>query len=98
VDEPPISEILPGLYRVVLDAVADLEARGRRREAAEIRADATRVYSRAWNAAAAHRLRALRLRADRIGDAPAAAGMKPCSRRSGGGPTWSARPPERRSG
>jgi hypothetical protein len=69
VDEPPISEILPGLYRVVLDAVADLEARGRRREAAEIRADATRVYSRAWNAAAAHRLRALRLRADRIGDA-----------------------------
>lgn len=65
-DEPPISEILPGLYRVVLDAVADLEARGRRGEAAQIRADATRVYSRAWNAAAAQRLRALRLRADRI--------------------------------
>ena len=65
-DALPVSEILPGLYRAVLDAVADLEAHDRRRDAATIRADATRAYSRAWNAAAAKRLRTLRLRADRI--------------------------------
>lgn len=64
----PVSEILPGLYRAVLDAVADLEARGRRREAGEIRAEATRVYSRAWTPDAARRLRSLRGRADRVAD------------------------------
>lgn len=68
-DSLPVAEILPGLYRAVLDAVAVLEARDRRREAAEIRAEATRVYSRAWTADAARRLRALRSRADRITDA-----------------------------
>lgn len=67
-DQLPVSEILPGLYRAVLDAVADLEARGRRREAAEIRAEGTRVYSRAWTPDAARRLRALRIRAGRIAD------------------------------
>lgn len=66
-DVLPVSEILPGLYRAVLDAVADLEARGRRSEAAEVRAEATRVYSRAWTTDAARRLRALRIRADRTG-------------------------------
>jgi hypothetical protein len=65
-DETPISEVLPGLYRAVLDAVADLEAHDLRREAAAIRAEATRVYSRSWTADAARRLRTLRLRADRI--------------------------------
>lgn len=65
-DQLPVSEVLPGLYRAVLDAVARLEARGRRREAAQIRADATAVYSRAWNPAAARRLRSLSARADRI--------------------------------
>jgi hypothetical protein len=64
-DELPVSEILPGLYRAVLDAVADLEARKHRREAADIRAEATRVYSRAWTADAAKRLGALRARAGR---------------------------------
>lgn len=64
----PISEILPGLYRAVLDAVAELESRHRRREAAVIRAEATRVYSRAWTADAARRLRTLRTRADRYAD------------------------------
>lgn len=68
VDELPVAEILPGLYRAVLDAVADLEAGNRRAEAAAIRSEATRVYSRAWTADAARRLRALRTRADRIGD------------------------------
>lgn len=64
----PVSEILPGLYRAVLDAVAELEARGRRREAGQIRAEATRIYSRAWTGDAARRLRALRIKADRISD------------------------------
>jgi hypothetical protein len=68
VDESPISEVLPGLYRAVLDAVASLEAHDLRREAAAIRTDATRVYSRSWTADAARRLRTLRLRADRIRD------------------------------
>jgi hypothetical protein len=68
VDESPISEILPGLYRAVLDAVANLEARDLRREAAAIRTEATRVYSHSWTADAARRLRTLRLRADRIRD------------------------------
>ena len=66
-DELPVSEILPGLYRAVLDAVAELEARSRRSEAATIRAEATRVYSRAWTPDAARRLRSLRAKADRIG-------------------------------
>jgi len=65
----PASEILPGLYRSVLDAVADLEARHHRREAAAIRAEGTRVYSRAWDADAAQRLRALVARANRVRDA-----------------------------
>jgi hypothetical protein len=71
VDETPVAEILPGLYRSILDAVANLEARSRRSEAAAIRTEATRVYSRAWTSDAANRLRALRLRADRIVDARA---------------------------
>lgn len=66
VDELPVSEILPGLYRAVLDAVATLEARQRRPDAAAIRLEATRVYSRAWTPDAAKRLRNLRSRADRI--------------------------------
>jgi len=68
VDESPISEVLPGLYRAVLDAVASLEAHDLRREAAAIRTDATRVYSRSWTKDAARRLRTLRIRADRIRD------------------------------
>lgn len=71
VDEQPVSEILPGLYRAVLDGVADLEACGRRTEAAAIRAEGTHIYSRSWNANAARRLRLLRARADRFADADA---------------------------
>ena len=65
-EQPPVAEVLPGLYRAVLDAVARLEAHGRRREAAEIRADATATYSNAWTRAAERRLRSLRARAERI--------------------------------
>jgi len=66
VEQQPVAEVLPGLYRAVLDAVADLELRGHRLDAAAIRSDATRAYSAAWNPAAAHRLRVLQVRAARI--------------------------------
>lgn len=65
-EQLPIAEILPGLYRAVLDAVSRLESLGRRREAAEIRAEATAAYSKAWNPAAERRLRSLRARCERI--------------------------------
>jgi hypothetical protein len=66
VEQQPVAEVLPGLYRAVLDAVADLELRGHRLDAAAIRSDATRAYSAAWNPAAAHRLRVLSARAARV--------------------------------
>jgi hypothetical protein len=66
VEQQPVAEVLPGLYRAVLDAVADLELRGYREDGSAIRADATRAYSGAWNAAAAHRMRVLCARAARI--------------------------------
>lgn len=66
VEPEPLSETLPVLYRAVLDAIAELEALGFRREAAQVRADAIRAYSGAWNPAAARRLDALRSRADRV--------------------------------
>jgi hypothetical protein len=66
VEPEPLSESLPVLYRAVLDAIGELEALGFRREAAQVRADATRAYSGAWNPAAARRLHALRERADRV--------------------------------
>lgn len=66
VEQQPLSETLPVLYRAVLDAIAELEALGFRREAAQVRADATGAYSGAWNPAANRRLHALHARADRI--------------------------------
>jgi hypothetical protein len=66
VDQQPVAEVLPGLYRSVLDAVADLELRGLRTDAAALRADATRAYSGAWSPATAHRMRVLKARAARI--------------------------------
>jgi hypothetical protein len=43
------AEELPGLYRAVLDRVGELEASGRRDLANAVRAEATRIYSRAWD-------------------------------------------------
>jgi hypothetical protein len=43
------AEELPALYRAILDRVAQLEADGDRKEAARVRATATRIYSRAWD-------------------------------------------------
>lgn len=65
-EQQPVAEVLPGLYRAVLDAVGRLEARGLRREAATIRADATETYSGAWNPGAVRRLTSLRDRAAKV--------------------------------
>jgi hypothetical protein len=69
-NELSVAEIMPVLYRGVLDAVAALEARNGRAEAARIRAEATHVYSRAWDLDAARRLRELCERASRAAKAP----------------------------
>jgi hypothetical protein len=66
VEQQPVAEVLPVLYRSVLDAVGRLEARGLRREAATIRADATEAYSGPWNPAAVRRLTSLRDRAEKV--------------------------------
>lgn len=58
-DPNSLAEELPALYRVVLARVAELEADGRRVEAARVRANATQIYSRAWDKQALHRLEAL---------------------------------------
>jgi hypothetical protein len=53
------AEELPALYRAILDRVAELERGGQRPKAARVRADATRIYSRAWDEAARRGLMAL---------------------------------------
>jgi hypothetical protein len=60
------AEELPGLYRAILDRVAELEQLGQRPEAAVIRRKATSVYSDAWNAAGRRNLFSLLARADRV--------------------------------
>ena len=66
--DPELSpaEELPGLYRMVLDKVAQLELIGERHDAGQIRLAATTVYSAAWNETGRHRLIALVARADRM--------------------------------
>jgi hypothetical protein len=58
------AEALPALYRAVLDRVAELEAGGDRDLAKKVRADATRIYSRSWDARAYRNLDALLRRSD----------------------------------
>lgn len=53
------SEELPALYRAVLDRVAQLEAARERPLANRIRAEATHIYSRAWDERARRELLAL---------------------------------------
>jgi hypothetical protein len=53
------SEELPDLYRAVLDRVAQLEAVRERDLANRIRAEATHIYSRAWDERARRELLAL---------------------------------------
>jgi hypothetical protein len=56
---------LPGLYRDILDRVAELEHIGERAQAGQIRMEATQAYSDAWNEAGRGRLLVLLGRADR---------------------------------
>jgi hypothetical protein len=53
------AEVLPDLYRAILDAVARLEAAGERPRASRVRRNATSAYSRAWDERARRRLMAL---------------------------------------
>jgi len=46
------AEELPALYRAVLDCVSRLEADGQRDVAGRVRSEATRIYSKAWDARA----------------------------------------------
>ena len=69
------AEELPGLYRAILERVAELERLGQRPEATRIRLHATRAYSGAWDEAGRRSLLALIGRADRaIGGETQAAG------------------------
>jgi hypothetical protein len=53
------AEELPALYRAVLDRIAELSAGGDRRTANQVRAEAIRIYARAWDARAYRELQAL---------------------------------------
>lgn len=53
------AEELPALYRAVLDRVAEFAATGRRDLANQVRAEATRIYSRSWDDRARRNLEAL---------------------------------------
>jgi len=53
------AEELPALYRSVLDRVAEFEADGKRELANRVRAEAIRIYSRAWDDRARWKLEAL---------------------------------------
>jgi hypothetical protein len=58
-DPNSLAEALPALYRAILDRVAEMEADGRRTEAAKVRSAATQIYSRAWDEKARRRLETL---------------------------------------
>jgi len=60
-DPNSLAERLPALYRAILDRVLELEGEGRRTEAARMRSEATRIYSRAWDVKAGRRLESLLL-------------------------------------
>ena len=53
------AEELPALYRAVLDRVGALEAGGQREADRRIRAEAIRIYSRAWDDRARRELQVL---------------------------------------
>ena len=59
------AELLPALYRSVLDDVAALVGRGERLQAARFRVEAIRAYSRSWDATGRRRLESILRRAER---------------------------------
>jgi hypothetical protein len=59
------AEALPSLYRAILDRVAELESSGRRDAAIQVRAAASKAYSRAWDERARRELQALLRQASR---------------------------------
>jgi hypothetical protein len=63
------AEELPALYRAILDAVAELERRGERREAGAVRVEATKAYA-IWDEEGRRRLIQLRRRLDRALEPP----------------------------
>jgi hypothetical protein len=71
VGERSPAELLPALYRAVLDDIAELERRGERVEAAQFRVEAIRAYSRSWDDVGRRRLESILRRAERaIAEAP----------------------------
>jgi hypothetical protein len=59
-----IAELLPRVYRRVLDAVDALERLGGRADAARLREQAIVTYSRSWDARCQRRLEELAVRAE----------------------------------
>jgi len=71
------AEELPALYRAVLDRVAEIASSGRRPLANDVRAEAIRIYSRAWDQRARRELEALlRRHALAVGTQPARRGSR----------------------
>jgi hypothetical protein len=58
-DPKTVAEELPELYRALLDRIAQIDAAGERALGYRIRAEATRIYSRAWDDRARRGLEAL---------------------------------------
>jgi hypothetical protein len=80
-DDQNPAEVLPKLYRDVLDVVARLERVGERRAAYDIRRKAQRAYSARWDERARRTL--VRLERDaqaRLAASPCAAAVGPLSR------------------
>jgi hypothetical protein len=71
-DDQSPAEVLPGLYRAVLDGVARLERAGDREAAYEIRCKALRTYSTRWDERGRRELQRL----DRVAVARLAAGPR----------------------
>lgn len=63
-DELVTAELLPTLYRSILDGVARLERAGQRPTAGRIRSEATEAYSKAWDDRSRRRLELLLTRVE----------------------------------
>lgn len=80
-DSTAASEEFPGLYRAILDGVAELERVGQRAEAHRIRQAATRTYSGPWGEQGRRRLTALTARIERILAGPDGIAQRPVAGR-----------------